>query len=168
MKGDHIMAKVTQNITIEKAQIFKRNFSGKEIPPYNPEGKRNFCVFISKELAESLKSDGWNVKFLKAREEGDEERAYLPVAVTFDYMPPKIVFVTSKNKSVMGEDDISMLDYAELENVDLIIRPYNYDFNGKQGVKAYLKSGYFTHSEDDLDKKYADLYDEEELPFQDN
>ena len=33
-------------ITIKNAQLFKTNFSGKEIPPYNPAGKRTFCVFV--------------------------------------------------------------------------------------------------------------------------
>ena len=40
------MDKSREPITIRNAQLFKTNFSGKEIPPYNPEGRRNFCVFI--------------------------------------------------------------------------------------------------------------------------
>ena len=48
-------------LTIKNAKLFSRNFSGKE-GKYNPEGRRNFCVFIDDiKAAEDMERDGWNM-----------------------------------------------------------------------------------------------------------
>ena len=150
--------KVTQNITIEGARIIFRNFSGKE-GKYNAPGNRNFCVLLDEDLADDLIRDGWNVRYLRPREEDDEPQAYMQVKVAFGNIPPTIVLITSRGKTRLGEDTIDILDWAEIRNVDLIIRPYNYDVSGHTGVKAYLKSIYVTISEDELENKYMDVPD---------
>lgn len=158
---------MANNIVIENARIGFRNFSGKE-GKFNPAGKRNFCWFIDDVgLAERLKEDGWNVKELRPREEGDSPQAYLQVAVNYENRPPKIVIVTSKGKNVVSEEEVGMLDWAEISNVDLIITPYNWEFNGKTGVKAYTKSMYITIEEDEFEQKYADTPNDidEDVPF---
>jgi hypothetical protein len=155
------MDKVTNNLFIEGARIIFRNFAGKE-GRFNPPGRRNFCVLIDHELAETLKGDGWNVKYLNPRNEGDLPQAYLQVSVNYENIPPKVVLITSKNKTTLSEDKVEMLDYAELSNIDLVIRPYNYSVNGRDGVKAYLKAGYFTCVEDEFEKKYDDIPDYEQ------
>ena len=149
---------VNNNITIEGARIVFRNFEGKE-GKFNTAGKRNFCVLLDDELAKTLQDDGWNIKWLQPREEGDEPQAYIQVAVNFGTVPPKIVLVTSGGKQTLDERNINILDWAEIANVDLIIRPYNWEMNGKTGVKAYIKSMYVTIAEDEFEKKYADVPD---------
>lgn len=146
------------NVVIENAKIGVRNFSGKE-GKFNPPGKRNFLLFLENDLAEKLKNDGWNVKTLKPRSEEDEELPYIQVSVSYDYFPPKIVLVTSKGKTKLEESSLTILDWAEIENVDLIIRPYEWEVNGKTGVKAYVKSMYVTLYEDELETKYIDVPD---------
>ena len=150
--------RVTQNITIEGARIIFRNFSGKE-GKYNAPGNRNFCVLLDENLADDLIRDGWNVRYLRPREEDDEPQAYMQVKVAFGNIPPTVVLITSRGKTRLSEDNIDILDWAEIKNVDLIIRPYNYDVSGHQGVKAYLKSIYVTISEDELESKYMDVPD---------
>ena len=148
-----------RNVVVENARIGFRNFSGKE-GRFNPAGKRNFCLFLDdQDLVSKFVEDGWNVRFLKPREMDDKEQAYLQVSVSFDNYPPKIVLVTSNGKTVLTDSEVNMLDWAEIENVDLVIRPYEYNVNGKQGIKAYLKSMYVTIEEDELEKKYYDTPD---------
>lgn len=149
---------INKNITIENARIGFRNFSGKE-GRFNPAGRRNFCVFLDSDVAPGLQEDGWNVKYLQPREKGDEPQAYLQVAVSYANIPPKIVLITGNGKTVLNEDNVGMLDWAEISNVDLVIRPYNYDVNGKTGVKAYCKTMYVTIEEDEFEKKYYDVPD---------
>lgn len=117
-------------------------------------------------LGNVLQMDGWNVRWLEPRNPEDEAVPYMQVAVSFDNIVPKIVLVSSHGKTVLGDsaDDstrpsVEILDWAEIDNVDLIIRPYNWSVNGKEGVKAYVKSMYVTIAEDEFEKKYYDVPD---------
>ena len=147
---------VNKNIVIENARIGFRNFSGEE-GKFNPAGRRNFCVFLESDLGKVLQEDGWNIRWLQPREEGDEEQAYMQVAVSYANIPPKILMITGGGKTMMNDNTIGMMDWAEIENVDLIIRPYNWEVNGKSGVKAYVKSMYITIREDEFAHKYRDI-----------
>lgn len=149
---------VQNNITIEGARLVFRNFEGKE-GKFNNAGKRNFCVLLDDDLAHTLQDDGWNIKWLNPREEGDDPQAYIQVAVSFGTIPPKIVLITSAGKQTLDERNISILDWAEIENADVIIRPYNWEMNGKTGVKAYVKALYIKIVEDEFERKYADVPD---------
>lgn len=148
------MADNRNNVTIENARLIFLNFAGKE-DKYNREGDRNFGVILPPDVAEAMLRDGWNVKVLQAREEGDEDTAYIQVAVSFKNRPPKIVMLTSTTRTHLNEDTVEALDYAEIETVDLILTPYVWEVNDKSGIKAYLKSMYVTIQEDELDRKYA-------------
>ena len=149
---------VENNIRIEGAKIGFRNFSGEE-GRFNPKGRRNFCVFLEEDIAKDMKKEGWNVKWLEPREEGDDPQAYLQVKVVFGKIPPKIVLVTGRGKTRLDEDTVNILDWAEIQNVDLIIRPYNWEVNGDTGVSAYIKTMYVTLREDEFESKYYDVPD---------
>ena len=147
---------MSSNIIIENARIAYKNFSGKE-GKFNPPGRRNFCVLLDdKKLVDQLTEDGWNIRYLKPRDDQESQQAYLQVAVSFANFPPKIVVVSSNGKTVLDEESVNLLDWADIENVDLVIRPYNWDVNGKKGVKGYVKTMYAKIFEDVFESKYLD------------
>ena len=153
------MQRTYEPVTIRNARIFKSNFSGKEIPPYNPEGRRNFCVFIDDlKAAEEMEKDGWNIRWLEPRNEGDERKAFVSIAVNFNNRPPKIILVTSKGETRLDEESVGMLDWAEKENIDLTINSRYWDDNGKQRVKAYLRTMIVKIYEDDLELEIDERY----------
>ena len=154
------------DFTLMNARIFFRNFAGRE-SQFNAAGKRNFGLAIHPEDAKILRDQGWNVKQLRAREEGDQPQDWLPVEVSYRNKPPRVVMVTEKFNRATGnieavrttipEEQVEMVDFAETTNIDVKINPYPYDFNGNKGVKAYLKAMYITIRMDELEKKYASI-----------
>lgn len=157
------MNKRIDNIVVENARLIFKNFAGEE-SKFNRAGNRNFCVILDGDSAEDLRQMGWNVKALRPREDEDEPTYYLQVTVAFGNFPPKVIMISGKTKTVLDEESISTLDYAEIANVDLIIRPYHWEVNGKEGIKAYLKTMYVTIEQDVFAGKY-DCLDDEDLPF---
>lgn len=161
-----------KNITLEGVRIVFRNFAGKETQ-YNAEGKRNFNVVLDEEMADRLESDGWNVKRKPPKEEGDAPFNVLHVTVSYKGRAPRVVMLTSRGRTNLDEETCELLDFADIETVDMIIRPYDWDVSGKTGRKAYLQSIYVTIHEDDLELKYADVreikhYDEIEAEVEED
>ena len=163
------MAFVKDNIIIENARIGFRNFSGKE-GPYNRAGDRNFAVFFEdRAQAQELYDIGWNVKNV----DKEDRDPHLAVKVSFGHYPPIITLIQisgGKKKAIkIDEDNIKMLDSIKYDNIDMVIRPYNYEVRGTQGVSAYLEEMYITQKLSPLASKYADIddepFDEEDCPF---
>jgi hypothetical protein len=152
------MPRQDNTVLMEGVRIIFRNFSGKE-GQYNREGDRNFAVLLDEPTAQAMAEDNWNVKWLRPREEeeGENPQAYLPVSVNFKGRPPRIVLITSRGRTNLDEGSVEMLDWADILNVDLIVRPYEWTVNEKSGIKAYLQSIYVTIEEDALEIKYSEL-----------
>lgn len=147
-------------VTLEGRRIIFRNFAGKE-GNFNAEGARNFAVVLEEEEGQLMQADGWNVKWGKPRDDEEPLPPYLKVNVKYGTrgQPPRVVLITSRGKTALDEDLIQLLDWADIINVDMIIRPYSWDISGRQGVSAYLKSIYVTIREDELELKYNEVPD---------
>ncbi|MDD3288130.1 MAG: hypothetical protein PHX43_03895 [Alphaproteobacteria bacterium] len=139
-------------VRIDNAKVMFRNFSGAP-GTYNQAGNRNFCVFLPDDLARDMESKGWNIRWLKSRED-EPPQAMVAVKVNYGNYPPSIFIVSNGKASKLSEENVKELDTAELEQVDLIIRGYSWEVKGETGIKAYLKEGYFVLATNDLAKKY--------------
>lgn len=144
-------------LQIDDARIVYRNFSGLG-SKYNREGDRNFAVVIDDEaIADSLVAEGWNVKIKPPREDGDSPFMYLPVKVKFNDRGPNVYLATGNRMTKLDEESISCLDDVDILSVDLDIRPYDWEVNGKEGRTAYLQSIKVTQELD----RFAGVYTEE-------
>ena len=127
-------------LQIDDARIVYRNFSGTG-SKFNREGDRNFAVVIpDQDVVDELVNRGWNVKIKPPRDEDDMPFMFLPVKIKFNERGPK-VYLQSGDKTVeLDEESIDCLDDVDILSVDLDIRPYDWEVNGKQGRTAYLQS----------------------------
>ena len=150
-------------VQIDNARIIYRNFAGAP-SKFNREGDRNFAVVIEdQDIAEALTEKGWNVKIKPPREEGDEPFMFLPVKVKFNDRGPRVYLQNSlggRNRVTLDEDTVGILDNVDIINVDLDIRPYDWDVQGKTGRTAYLQSICVTQEVD----RFLDRYAEQESP----
>lgn len=146
-------------LQIDEARIIYRNFSGIG-SKYNREGDRNFAVIIpNQELADALIEENWNVKIKPPRDEDDTPFMYLPVKVKFNDRGPSIYLKTGTAMNKLDEESVSCLDNVDILSVDLDVRPYDWDVNGKAGRTAYLQSICVTQEID----RFAERYSEEEF-----
>ena len=127
-------------LQIDDARIIYRNFSGAP-SKFNREGDRNFAVVIDDEdICDALVNDGWNVKIKPPREEGDNPFMFLPIKIKFNDRGPRVYLKTGRNINKLDEETVSILDNVDILSVDLDVRPYDWEVNGKEGRTAYLQS----------------------------
>lgn len=141
-------------LQIDDARIIYRNFSG-AASKFNREGDRNFAVIIpDQEMADALIDEGWNIKIKPPRDEDDSPFMYLPVKVKFNERGPAIYLKTGNAMNRLDEESIDMLDNIDILGVDLDIRPYDWEVNGKEGRTAYLQSIHVTQDIDRFAARY--------------
>lgn len=145
-------------LQIDEARIIYRNFAGAP-SQFNREGDRNFSVVIpDEEIADALAAEGWNVK-IKEREDGSVLMV-LPVKIKFNERGPKIYLQSGKSRNILSEDECARLDKIAILCVNMDLRPYDWDINGKTGRTAYLDAIEVYQEMD----RFAERYAEEEGP----
>lgn len=143
-------------LQIDEARIAYRNFSGVG-SKFNREGDRNFSVIIEdQEIADALIEQGWNVKIKPPREEGDTPFMHLPVKVKFNDRGPIVYLRTGKVMNKLDEESVNCLDDVDIVSVDMDIRPYDWEVNGKAGRTAYLQSIHVTQEVDRFADRFAE------------
>lgn len=130
-------------LQFDNAKIVFRNFAGRP-SKFNTKGDRNFSIIIpDMETAQKLTDYGWNVKIRDARDEDDEPFIHLPVKVNINDRGPAMYLKSGSADPVrLDEESVECLDEIAISSVDLDVRPYDWDINGKTGRTAYLLSIY--------------------------
>lgn len=125
-------------IKIDDARIIYRNFAGAP-SQYNRAGDRSFCVVIpTAEMADKLVTEGWNVKSKPPREAGEDPLRYMTVKVKFNANGPGVQLVSGDVIRQLNEENVGLLDDIRIDHVNMDIRPYEWNVNGKVGKTAYL------------------------------
>lgn len=142
-------------LNIDEAAIIYRNFAGRG-DKFNREGDRNFALIIpTEELADRLINDGWNVKVKPPRDDQETPFMYLPVKIKFNDRGPNCYLVTNGRANRLDEESIGILDDIDILNVNLDIRSYDWEVNGKTGRTAYLQGIEVTQRVDRFAAKYV-------------
>lgn len=143
---------VNNNINIKDIpgdSIRFANFSGVEVPPYNPAGARNFCIdILDEDFAHQLSDEGWNIKFdTKEREDGMHYPPMLKINVKYgERSRPRVMMEQEQTNGEIKQvwlDDSTIGDLDDMEIIrikEIEIRPYNWELRGETGVSAYLKA----------------------------
>lgn len=158
---------VQDKIVIENAELMFLNLRG-IVDQYNATGKREFSIRCDERLANELRKFNLNPKPLKVRDPDDptEQPAFSQkVHASWKIRPPLVKLITAtniENPPTLAEEQVGMIDDADIENVDLIIYPSQWFMNKgtaheTSGWKAYLHSMYVTIREDPLMRKYAEM-----------
>lgn len=159
----HVTFAPKDMLQIDDAKIIFRNFEGRG-DKYNREGDRNFSILIEDpDTADALAKKGWNVKIKPGRDEDEGPFMRLPVKVKFTDYGPNVYLVTGDRRNELDEESIGCLDNIDIESVDLDIRPYDWDVNGRTGRTAYLQSMQVVQLIDRFAARYAAK--DETVPF---
>lgn len=152
-------------LQIDDARIIFKNFEGRG-DKFNREGDRNFSLLIEDpNTADALIKEGWNVKIKDGRDEDEGPFMRLPVKVKFTDYGPNVYLVTGGRRNELDEESIACLDNIDIESVDMDIRPYDWEVNGRTGRTAYLQSMEVVQRIDRFAARYANMQEDEKLPF---
>lgn len=144
-------------LQIDDAKIIFKNFEGRG-DKFNREGDRNFSVLIENpETADALIEQGWNVRIKPPRDEDEGPFMRLPVKIKFTEYGPNVYLKTGESMNRLDEETIGVLDNIEIESVDLDIRPFDWEVNGRTGRTAYLQSIHVTQRIDRFAARYQTL-----------
>ena len=156
-----------ETFEFENCKIIFRNFEGRQ-QKFNPPGKRNFCLVINPADADELAAAGFNVKTTNPKREDDVPENYIKVNVNYatSKNPPKIYMIAGRRKTLLTEQTVGELDYADIKHIDLIISsyPWKQDDGSQGGLSAYVSKMYVEIVEDRFAEKYT-FDDDEETPF---
>lgn len=118
----------------------------------------SFAIFLTDEIAEDLRKQEVAVMEYTSKVDPDAPaQPYINVSVQFDsanpWKDPTIWQISGDNHVKLDENTMANLDYAEIENADIML---NFGNNvGKYGRKVYLNTAYITLSPNTLADKYG-------------
>ena len=153
---------VNGDLSVENAVIIWTNFSGGPTKYNSVGGKRTFTLVLSEEIADALKDEGWNIKFREPKDPDDDPLIYTEIVVNMESAyPPTVVLYSEfrgrKKANPLDSESIARLDSINIDNVDLIIHPYEHGRTSAFRVKGYARAIHVIQGQDGyFNGKYAD------------
>lgn len=159
------------SFTLYDVEFKMRNFKGGP-DNYNPNGGRLYAlIYLSEELADKMSADGYRVK-IEDPEKHATPRPYIRINLGYhaedDTRPnPKVFLIDegASRKNLLNERTIHLADDGIPVCADITLRPSeNKQHPGQWSL--WIQKAYITlkHPDDELDKKYAYLNDDEDEP----
>ena len=156
---------ILQIDNIDGRDIMFKNFEGRG-DTFNREGDRNFSLRLrDPDTADALIEKGWKVKIKDGREEDEGPFMRLPIKVKFTDYGPNVYLWTGNRRNELNEETIRMLDQIEIDHVNMDVRPYDWEINGRTGRTAYLQTIEVFQRVNRFDERYAKMTADEQLPF---
>ena len=161
MNGKVLPSKEQSEVTLEDVRLLWPNFRGAATKFNSAGGKRETWIEVPDEAVPLLADLGYPVKFREGREEGDPGYYTLALAVNMTppepIRPPVIAMVNHRGRTLLDEETVELLDFADVVSVDVTITPSDWEVGDNKGRKAYIKELYATINESRLASKYADV-----------
>ena len=157
------------NVVVKNACIMFTNFAG-EKDRFNM-GKPQFNLVLTEEAARELQADGWNIRIMPAREEGESPTYMTNINVAFSddgrRNPTIKLYSSLDGKRVcrrLSAETIGILDDIRLERINLRIGSFNYD-GDKYTMKGYLRELQAVQKAEQtsFDDDYADYQDNDDV-----
>lgn len=140
---------------VDHAEILFRNFAGAE-GRYNAKGKRNFNLKLDNDSAKMLEEDGFNVRYLQPREEGDEPLPILKVNVNMESnRPPLVEYKNDHGIKKLDENTIIKLDDADFKELHIEFSPYHRE----DTTTAWANKIQAVVEEDEFESRFYDVPD---------
>lgn len=145
---------------VENAQIkwpFS-HFDGRQ-DTFNDEGDHNFTVIVDEERAQEMMAEGWPIKVMDGREEGDPPEYLLKVKISYRYEAPPIFFIKGDKRYRAGKEDLADIKRATVQQIDVIISPKPWIHGRDTGITAYVKEMYVLINQSRFGEKYSEYRD---------
>jgi len=110
---------------IVDSEVRARNFGGVEKKSgnrtVNTEGRRNFLLYITEEIAEQLKEFGCEVKYTTPRDENDVARPFVSMNISYYLKPVEAHLIANGVDTLLDEDHLYQLNDFEFKNLGLVV-----------------------------------------------
>lgn len=142
------------NLLFEDAKFFgKPNFRG-EADQFKDD-RRKFTMLVPNDLADQLRTMGWNVKTLLPQQEGQEELSIIKVMVDDG---ADVWLRMGEDNEKLTPETFGVVDRSRIQEMDVEIRAWEYDPEEKPGkFSARLVSVVATLEVSMINKKYGML-----------
>lgn len=106
-------------------EVRARNFGGVEKKvgnrTVNGEGRRNFLLYVSEEVAEQMKEMGCEVRYTTPRDENDVPRPFVSMNLSYFLKPVEVHLISNGVDTLLDENHVYQLNDVDFKNLGLVV-----------------------------------------------